>query len=118
MALLKWGHRTWRSMRRMANSAHTVLPEPVGAATSTFSAVLYSVLNTCQGNTKKTGVAPLLASSHQLPAAARHVKAAQGMGRNMLGLQPDMRHVPNQTPTLPSRVSKTVSCMPLSDRRL
>ncbi len=31
----------------MANSAHTVLPEPVGAATRVFSPVLYSVLNTC-----------------------------------------------------------------------
>ena len=39
--------RTCFSMRRMANSAHTVLPEPVGAATSVFSDVWYSVLNTC-----------------------------------------------------------------------
>ena len=38
---------TWRSMRRMANSAQMVLPDPVGAATRVLSAVLYSVLNTC-----------------------------------------------------------------------
>lgn len=34
---------TLLSMRIKANSAQTVLPLPVGAATSTFSSLLYSV---------------------------------------------------------------------------
>ena len=38
---------TLASMRRMANSAQTVLPEPVGAATKQLSSVLYSAVNTC-----------------------------------------------------------------------
>ena len=35
------------SMRRMANSAHAVLPLPVGAATSALSSVLYRHWNVC-----------------------------------------------------------------------
>lgn len=35
------------SMRSTANSAHSVLPEPVGAATRALSSVLYSALNAC-----------------------------------------------------------------------
>jgi hypothetical protein len=46
MELTDGGACTCFSMRRMANSAQTVLPEPVGAATSVFSDVWYSVLNT------------------------------------------------------------------------
>ena len=37
-----------RNTRNMANSALMVLPEPVGAPSSTFSSVWYSVWNACQ----------------------------------------------------------------------
>ena len=40
------------SMRRMANSAQTVLPDPVGAATRQLSSVLYSAVNTCAHSCK------------------------------------------------------------------
>ena len=43
----KEGTSTLASMRRMANSAQTVLPDPVGAATRQLSSVLYSAVNTC-----------------------------------------------------------------------
>lgn len=33
--------------RSSANSAHTVLPEPGGAATSTFASESYNDVNTC-----------------------------------------------------------------------
>ena len=53
------GHCPWAAfctMRSRANSAHAVLPDPVGAATRQLSSVLYRALNTCSAARRGQGM--------------------------------------------------------------